>query len=146
MNSQSSQDIHCVLRMAGHADLTNIWGDVDTSDYDEDAPTSVLARVGERYLRRKHWLSEQEIQLGIEVVDLERDLDGDTAYPELISYSFEEFLVRSYFEELMKWYENVKDPLPEHVREYLTHVYTRASKDIGSDVIQSTVPQVHGES
>jgi hypothetical protein len=132
MDTQSLQRPHCVLRMEGHVSLTDMWADIDTSECDEDEDESILARISLRYFRRKRCFSAHERRLGIEVFDVGRDLNDDTAPPELISYSFEEFLVRSYFTELMKWYEDVDDPLPEHVREYMVQVYTQAGTNVDS--------------
>jgi hypothetical protein len=85
-----------------------------------------LARVGRRTILRTCFLSPEELEHKVEIVDLDHDLDGESP-PVLMGTSFSEFIVRLYFSELMRWYRDDDGVLPEHLKEYMIKVYSRES-------------------
>lgn len=118
---------HCVLRMDGPS-LHEVWAsgsddsDGSCSDDEELEYRGELRRVGRHMMWKEHFLAKQKTeQRLIDTVNLERDLDGDVAL-ELVSTSFEEFLVRLYFLELQKLYASDAVMLPDHLITYLAYM------------------------
>jgi hypothetical protein len=118
---------HCVLRMKG-PNLHEVWAsssedsDGSCSDDEELEHRGELRRVGRHMMWKEHFLAKQKTERPrIDTVNLERDLDGDIAL-ELVSTSFEEFLVRLYFLELQQLYANDDSMLPDHLIMYLAYV------------------------
>jgi hypothetical protein len=107
---------HCILRMKG-PNLHEIWApssedsDGSCSDDEELEHRGELRRLGRHMIWKEHFLAKQKTERPRIDVALE-----------LVSTSFEEFLVRLYFLELQQLYANDGSMLPDHFVMYLAYV------------------------
>jgi hypothetical protein len=116
---------HCIL---GSTYNFQFYYDQPSSTYDDLSDTSDRVHIRSQRLRKQEKLqaalTTTDREVGCEIVCDAIDFDL-----QLHATSFEEFLVRTYYEEWATWFtDDEPGNLPDPLKEYLVHVFSEKGR------------------